>query len=52
VTWLNDSAFWVMTRMSGMTEKEGLRTLTPQMLIMGVVGVCVTMLLAWLFPMR
>ena len=52
VTWLNDSAFWVMTRMSGMTEREGLRTFTPQMLVMGVVGVGVTMLLAWLFPMR
>jgi GntP family gluconate:H+ symporter len=52
VTWLNDSAFWVMTRMSGMTEREGLRTITPQMLVMGGVGIAVTMLLAWLFPMR
>ncbi len=52
VIWLNDSAFWVMTRMSGMTEREGLRTITPQMLVMGGVGIGVTMLLAWIFPMR
>jgi GntP family gluconate:H+ symporter len=52
VTWLNDSAFWVMTRMSGMTEREGLRTITPLMLVMGGVGISVTILLAWLFPMR
>jgi len=51
VSWLNDSAFWIMTRMSGMTENEGLRTISPLMLIMGVVGIMVTMLMAWLFPM-
>jgi GntP family gluconate:H+ symporter len=51
VTWLNDSAFWVMTRMSGMTEKEGLKTISPLMLVMGLTGIVVTMLLAWLVPM-
>lgn len=51
VSWLNDSAFWVMTRMSGMTEKEGLKTISPLMLVMGVVGVVVTMVLAAAFPM-
>ncbi|MFM8392358.1 MAG: GntP family permease, partial [Acidobacteriota bacterium] len=51
VSWLNDSAFWIMTRMSGMTEKEGLKTISPLMLIMGVVGIIVTMIFARLFPL-
>lgn len=51
VSWLNDSAFWIMTRMSGMTEKEGLQTISPLMLVMGLTGIVVTMLLAWLVPM-
>jgi GntP family gluconate:H+ symporter len=51
VSWLNDSAFWIMTRMSGMTEREGLKTISPLMLIMGVVGIIVTMIFARLFPL-
>ena len=51
VSWLNDSAFWIMTRMSGMTEREGLKTISPLMLIMGVVGIVVTMIMARLFPL-
>ena len=30
---------------------EGLRTLTPQLLIMGLVGLAATMAGAWLFPL-
>lgn len=51
VSWLNDSAFWVMTRMSGMTEREGLQTISPLMLIMGLVGILVTMVMARLLPL-
>jgi GntP family gluconate:H+ symporter len=49
--WMNDSGFWVITRMSGMREEETLRTQTPMLVIMGCVGVLVTMLGAWLFPL-
>jgi GntP family gluconate:H+ symporter len=28
ISWMNDSGFWVVTRMSGFTEKEGLQTWT------------------------
>ena len=51
IWWMNDSGFWVVTQMSGMTEKESLKTLTPMNLIMGLVGLAVTMLLAELFPL-
>jgi len=51
LSWLNDSGFWVVTQMSGMTEKEGLRTVTPVSGLMGVVGLSATILLSLLFPL-
>ncbi len=49
--WMNDSGFWIIGRMSGFTEAETLKTATIMMSIMGVVGLCVTLLGAWLVPM-
>ena len=43
IGWMNDSGFWVMTRMSGMTEAEGLKYITPLTSAMGVVGLLVVM---------
>ncbi len=51
IMWMNDSGFWVITKMSGMTEKEGLKALVPLNVIMGVLGLLVTMLGAKLFPL-
>lgn len=52
VWWMNDSGFWVVTQMSGMTERESLRTLTPMSVVMGFVGLTATMIGAWLVPLR
>jgi GntP family gluconate:H+ symporter len=52
IWWMNDSGFWVVTQMSGMSESEGLRTLTPMAALMGVAGLLVTMAGAWLLPLR
>lgn len=52
VSWLNDSGFWVVTQMSGMTEKEGLKTVTPLSGLMGVVGLVVTIALSLILPMK
>ena len=49
--WMNDSGFWVISKMSGMTEKETLLTFTATLSIMGVTGIVVTMIGAKLFPM-
>ncbi len=38
VSWMNDSGFWVITRMSGMTETEGLKFIAPMTTSMGCVG--------------
>ncbi len=48
--WMNDSGFWVISRMSGMTEKETLRTVTVLLTIMGFVGLFVTLAFAAVLP--
>ena len=49
--WMNDSGFWVISKMSGMTEKETLMALTPMATIMGLTGIIVTMIAAKVYPM-
>ncbi len=49
--WMNDSGFWVISKMSGMTEKETLKALTPMATLMGLTGIIITMIAAKLFPM-
>jgi len=51
IPWMNDSGFWVITRMTGMHESETLKIVTPMMSLMGVVGLLVTLLGAWLLPL-
>jgi GntP family gluconate:H+ symporter len=51
IAWMNDSGFWVITQMSGMTEREGLSYATPMMGVMGIAGLAVTIAGALLMPM-
>lgn len=51
VSWMNDSGFWVISRMAGMTEAETLKTVTPMSGIMGLTGLLVLMLGVTFFPM-
>lgn len=50
-SWMNDSGFWVYKQMSGLTETEALRTWTPLLAVMGLVGFVVTQLAAILLPL-
>jgi GntP family gluconate:H+ symporter len=50
VSWMTDSAFWVITRMSGMTEAEGLRVISPMSIAMGFSALAFTMLFAVIYP--
>jgi GntP family gluconate:H+ symporter len=50
--WMNDAGFWIITRLSGLREEQTLRTISPMMSIQGVAGLILTMLFAWLWPMR
>ena len=51
IAWMNDSGFWVITRMSGMTEAEGLKFVTPLTLMMGIVGLLTTIVGVLVWPM-
>ncbi len=49
-SWMNDSGFWVVGRLSGFTEAETLRTWTVISTVNSVAGLLVTWLLATLWP--
>jgi GntP family gluconate:H+ symporter len=49
--WMNDSGFWVMTKLSGLREEESLKYVMPMTASMGFVGAAVTMLGAKLWPL-
>lgn len=51
IAWMNDSGFWVICKMSGMSEAEGLKYITPMSILMGLTGLAATMLAATVFPM-
>ena len=49
---MNDSGFWIISRMTGMTEAETLKTASAMMAVMGFTGFAATVLFAWLLPMQ
>jgi GntP family gluconate:H+ symporter len=51
ISWMNDSGFWVVVRMSGFTEREGLKTWTFMLAIVGVAGLLQVLLLSWILPL-
>jgi GntP family gluconate:H+ symporter len=51
ISWMNDSGFWVVVRMSGFTEKEGLQTWTFLLATLSLVGLLQVLLLSWIFPL-
>jgi H+/gluconate symporter-like permease len=51
-SWMNDSGFWVFTKMGGLTEGESLRSWTPLLIVLSIVGLVVTIALSELMPMK
>ncbi len=49
-SWMNDSGFWIFTKMSGLTETESLRSWTIMLIVLAVVSFAVTVALAMLWP--
>jgi GntP family gluconate:H+ symporter len=49
--WMNDSGFWIISKMSGMNETETLKTFSVMLSLMGVVGFAVVWLASILIPM-
>ena len=51
IPWMNDSGFWIVCKMSNLTENEALKTFSPLLTIMGITGLIVIMIGAKLFPL-
>ncbi len=52
ISWMNDSGFWVIGRLSGFNERETLRTWTILAFSMSFAGLLETLLLVWLLPLK
>jgi GntP family gluconate:H+ symporter len=50
LSWMNDSGFWVIGRLSGFTERETLRTWTVLAFSMSAAGLVETLILSKLLP--
>jgi len=49
--WMNDSGFWIVSKMSGMNEKETLKTFSVMLSLMGVTGFAVVWIASRVLPM-
>jgi len=52
ISWMNDSGFWIIGRMSGFTEKETLKTWTMLLLVIPLVGLVQILLVSMLLPLK
>lgn len=50
-SWMNDSGFWIVAKMSGLTETEALKTWTPLLIVLGLTSLGTTILLSYLMPL-
>lgn len=49
--WMNDSGFWIVCKMSSLSEKEVLKTFSSMLTIMGFTGLIVILIAAQLWPL-
>ncbi len=49
--WMNDSGFWVVSRFSGLTQTERLRSWTILVSLLSIFGLLEVLLVSKLFPM-
>lgn len=50
-SWMNDSGFWIVGKLSGMTEKQTLQTWTTLLAVIGIVGGLQALVFSYIFPM-
>lgn len=50
-SWMNDSGFWIVAKMSGLTETEALKTWTPLLAVLGCTSLLMTILLTRILPL-
>src|SRR5881392_485959 len=51
-TWMNDSGFWLFSKMGGVTELETFKSWTPVLAVVGITSMVTTVVLALLVPLR
>ena len=51
VPWMNDAGFWIVCKISNLTEGEALKTIAPMQTIMGVAGLIGVLIAARLLPL-
>ena len=49
---MNDAGFWIVAKMSGLTEMEALKSWTVLLAIMGVAALGMVLLLANVMPLK
>jgi gluconate:H+ symporter, GntP family len=49
-SWMNDSGFWVVSKLSGMTEKETLKSWTVVTIVISISGIITTLIASALYP--
>jgi gluconate:H+ symporter, GntP family len=52
LSWMNDSGFWVVQRLSGFTEKETLKTWSVLLTAISLLGLIITLLGSFLLPLK
>lgn len=50
-SWMNDSGFWIVGKLSGMTEQQTLKVWTLLLAVIGVVGGVQALVMSYLFPL-
>ena len=48
---MNDSGYWIITKMSGMEEKETIRHFSMLLMVMGFAGLFAVMILSKVLPL-
>jgi GntP family gluconate:H+ symporter len=48
---MNDSGFWIVAKMSGLTEMEALKSWTPMLAIMGITTFVFSLVMAFVLPL-
>ncbi|MBT3469706.1 MAG: hypothetical protein HN467_10320, partial [Opitutae bacterium] len=52
LSWMNDSGFWVVQRLSGFTEKETLKTWSVLLTAIAVLGLAQTLVFSKILPLK
>jgi len=51
-SWMNDSGFWIYTKMGALTEEESLKSWTLLLMVLSIVGFATTLLLSVVMPLK